>query len=120
MDSFSQREIEEFLNEAACMKDFNHPNVIRLLGRINLLPISAPESPSALLHTLHYFCVLSLLGVCLEADPGHFPRPMVILPFMKYGDLHSFLIRSRLAENPLVRYLPNNETRHLKSGLRLK
>lgn len=37
MDSFSQREIEEFLNEAACMKDFNHPNVIKLLGRRSLL-----------------------------------------------------------------------------------
>lgn len=80
MDSFSQREIEEFLNEAACMKDFNHPNVI------------------------------SLLGVCLEADSGRFPRPMVILPFMKYGDLHSFLLRSRLGENPL--FLPTQT--HLK------
>ncbi|MCI4376703.1 hypothetical protein PGIGA_G00191410 [Pangasianodon gigas] len=74
LDNFSQREIEEFLNEAACMKDFNHPNVIRLLG------------------------------VCLDVGPGHFPRPMVILPFMKYGDLHSFLLRSRLGESPL--YLP--------------
>ncbi|XP_076830010.1 tyrosine-protein kinase Mer [Brachyhypopomus gauderio] len=74
LDNFSQREIEEFLNEAACMKDFNHPNVIRLLG------------------------------VCLEVGPGHFPKPMVILPFMKYGDLHSFLLRSRLGDSPL--YLP--------------
>uniref|UniRef100_A0AAQ6AP30 receptor protein-tyrosine kinase n=1 Tax=Amphiprion ocellaris TaxID=80972 RepID=A0AAQ6AP30_AMPOC len=74
LDSFSQREIEEFLNEAACMKDFNHPNVIRLLG------------------------------VCLEVGSGHFPKPMVILPFMKYGDLHSFLLRSRLGESPL--FLP--------------
>uniref|UniRef100_A0A2K5MDR5 receptor protein-tyrosine kinase n=1 Tax=Cercocebus atys TaxID=9531 RepID=A0A2K5MDR5_CERAT len=32
LDNFSQREIEEFLSEAACMKDFSHPNVIRLLG----------------------------------------------------------------------------------------
>lgn len=32
VDNFSQREIEEFLSEAACMKDFSHPNVIRLLG----------------------------------------------------------------------------------------
>ncbi|KAF7220086.1 tyrosine-protein kinase Mer isoform X1 [Nothobranchius furzeri] len=70
LDSFSQREIEEFLNEAACMKDFDHPNVIRLLG------------------------------VCLEEISGHFPKPMVILPFMKYGDLHSFLLRSRLEASP--------------------
>ncbi|XP_068184094.1 tyrosine-protein kinase Mer [Antennarius striatus] len=74
LDSFSQREIEEFLNEAACMKDFNHPNVIRLLG------------------------------VCLEVDSGRFPKPMVILPFMKYGDLHSFLLRSRHGENSV--FLP--------------
>lgn len=32
VDNFSQREIEEFLSEAACMKDFDHPNVIKLLG----------------------------------------------------------------------------------------
>ncbi|XP_041714976.1 tyrosine-protein kinase Mer [Coregonus clupeaformis] len=74
LDNFSQREIEEFLNEAACMKDFDHPNVIRLLG------------------------------VCLEAGSGHFPKPMVILPFMRYGDLHSFLLRSRLGDCPL--FLP--------------
>ncbi|KAM6997945.1 tyrosine-protein kinase Mer [Tautogolabrus adspersus] len=74
LDSFSQKEIEEFLNEAACMKDFNHPNVIRLLG------------------------------VCLEVGSVNFPKPMVILPFMRYGDLHSFLLRSRLGESPL--FLP--------------
>uniref|UniRef100_A0A4W5KM87 receptor protein-tyrosine kinase n=1 Tax=Hucho hucho TaxID=62062 RepID=A0A4W5KM87_9TELE len=74
LDNFSQREIEEFLNEAACMKDFDHPNVIRLLG------------------------------VCLEAGSCHFPKPMVILPFMRYGDLHSFLLRSRLGDSPL--FLP--------------
>ncbi|MEQ2241022.1 hypothetical protein ILYODFUR_021111, partial [Ilyodon furcidens] len=74
LDSFSQREIEEFLNEAACMKDFNHPNVIKLRG------------------------------VCLDVGSGHFPKPMVILPFMKHGDLHSFLLRSRLKESPF--FLP--------------
>ncbi|CAG6017493.1 unnamed protein product [Menidia menidia] len=74
LEHFSQREIEEFLNEAACMKDFDHPNVIKLLG------------------------------VCLETGSGHFPKPMVILPFMKYGDLHSFLLRTRLGESPM--FLP--------------
>ncbi|KAM3852222.1 tyrosine-protein kinase Mer isoform 2-T2 [Vipera latastei] len=66
LDSFSQREIEEFLREAACMKDFDHPNVIKLLG------------------------------VCIEQSSQQVPKPMVILPFMKYGDLHSFLLRLRL------------------------
>uniref|UniRef100_A0A452HLD9 receptor protein-tyrosine kinase n=1 Tax=Gopherus agassizii TaxID=38772 RepID=A0A452HLD9_9SAUR len=65
LEDFSQREIEEFLSEAACMKDFDHPNVIRLLG------------------------------VCIELSSRQVPKPMVVLPFMKYGDLHSFLLRSR-------------------------
>ncbi|XP_057289096.1 tyrosine-protein kinase Mer isoform X1 [Pezoporus wallicus] len=70
LDNFSHREIEEFLSEAACMKDFDHPNVIKLLG------------------------------VCIELSSQQVPRPMVILPFMKYGDLHSFLLRSRLEMAP--------------------
>ncbi|NXS47233.1 MERTK kinase, partial [Balaeniceps rex] len=70
LDNFSQREIEEFLSEAACMKDFDHPNVIKLLG------------------------------VCIELSSQQVPKPMVILPFMKYGDLHSFLLRSRLQVAP--------------------
>ncbi|XP_041610722.1 tyrosine-protein kinase Mer isoform X2 [Vulpes lagopus] len=70
LDNFSQREIEEFLSEAACMKDFNHPNVIRLLG------------------------------VCIELSSQGIPKPMVILPFMKYGDLHTYLLYSRLDTGP--------------------
>ncbi|XP_036291916.1 tyrosine-protein kinase Mer [Pipistrellus kuhlii] len=66
LDNFSQREIEEFLSEAACMKDFSHPNVI------------------------------GLLGVCIEMGSQGTPKPMVILPFMKYGDLHTYLLYSRL------------------------
>ncbi|XP_015442943.2 tyrosine-protein kinase Mer [Pteropus alecto] len=70
LDSFSQREIEEFLSEAACMKDFRHPNVIRLLG------------------------------VCIEMGSQGTPKPMVVLPFMKYGDLHTYLLYSRLDTGP--------------------
>lgn len=169
MDNFSQREIEEFLNEAACMKDFNHPNVIRLLGKmlvfgycmsseemllasqyakmINknqwaLVSIMFLTTLYTYMHTLYIlqfynfrstwlaqlmkdFCwsqgsvqanwvvmlehiLFSFLfwpihtGVCLDVGPGHFPKPMVILPFMRYGDLHSFLLRSRLESSPLV------------------
>ncbi|XP_045684645.1 tyrosine-protein kinase Mer [Phyllostomus hastatus] len=74
LDSFSQREIEEFLSEAACMKDFSHPNVIRLLG------------------------------VCIEMGSQGSPKPMVILPFMKYGDLHTYLLYSRLEAGS--KYIP--------------
>ncbi|XP_020843213.1 tyrosine-protein kinase Mer isoform X1 [Phascolarctos cinereus] len=70
LDNFSQSEIEEFLSEAACMKDFDHPNVI------------------------------GLLGVCLEMSSQRIPKPMVILPFMKYGDLHTYLLYSRLETGP--------------------
>lgn len=30
------------------------------------------------------------------------PKPMVILPFMKYGDLHTFLLYSRIETRPKV------------------
>lgn len=48
------------------------------------------------------FAYLIPSGVCLEVESERFPKPMVILPFMKYGDLHSFLLRSRLGESPVV------------------
>ncbi|XP_078287093.1 LOW QUALITY PROTEIN: tyrosine-protein kinase receptor UFO-like [Rhinoraja longicauda] len=69
----TRTEMEDFLREAVCMKEFDHPNVMRLLG------------------------------VCLQNNENEgYPSPVVILPFMKHGDLHSFLLSSRLGENPLV------------------
>uniref|UniRef100_UPI00398ED89B tyrosine-protein kinase receptor UFO n=1 Tax=Pristiophorus japonicus TaxID=55135 RepID=UPI00398ED89B len=71
----TRTEMEDFLREAVCMKEFDHPNVMRLLG------------------------------VCLQNHENEgFPSPVVILPFMKHGDLHSFLLYSRLGESPV--YLP--------------
>ncbi|CAJ1074948.1 tyrosine-protein kinase receptor TYRO3 [Xyrichtys novacula] len=70
-DVTSSGDIEQCLKEAAYMKDFHHPNVIQLIG------------------------------VSLHRRPGQrLPIPMVILPFMKHGDLHTFLLLSRLGENP--------------------
>lgn len=46
-------------------------------------------------------CVI-FAGVCIELSSQQVPKPMVILPFMKYGDLHSFLLRSRLEMAPQV------------------
>ncbi|KAM3870919.1 tyrosine-protein kinase receptor TYRO3 [Diretmus argenteus] len=70
-DITSSSDIEQCLKEAAYMKDFHHPNVIQLIG------------------------------VSLHRRPGQrLPVPMVILPFMKHGDLHTFLLLSRLGEQP--------------------
>ncbi|XP_001372007.3 tyrosine-protein kinase receptor UFO isoform X1 [Monodelphis domestica] len=71
----TRSEMEDFLSEAVCMKEFDHPNVMRLIG------------------------------VCLQgSDCEGFPSPVVILPFMKHGDLHSFLLYSRLGDQPM--FLP--------------
>ncbi|XP_053124337.1 tyrosine-protein kinase receptor UFO isoform X2 [Hemicordylus capensis] len=71
----TRSEMEDFLSEAVCMKDFDHPNVMKLIG------------------------------VCLQnTESEGYPSPVVILPFMKHGDLHSFLLYSRLGESPM--YLP--------------
>ncbi|KAF7692691.1 hypothetical protein HF521_010301 [Silurus meridionalis] len=72
----TRTEMEDFLREAACMKEFDHQNVMRLLG------------------------------VCLQTvESEGFPSPVVILPYMKHGDLHSYLLYSRLGESPV--YLPS-------------
>lgn len=70
-DITSSCDIEQCLKEAAYMKDFHHANVIQLIG------------------------------VSLHRRPGQrLPIPMVVLPFMKHGDLHTFLLLSRLGEHP--------------------
>ncbi|XP_068456200.1 tyrosine-protein kinase receptor TYRO3-like [Clinocottus analis] len=70
-DITSSGDIEQCLKEAAYMKDFHHPNVIQLIG------------------------------VSLHRRPvQRLPIPMVVLPFMKHGDLHTFLLLSRLGEHP--------------------
>ncbi|XP_028818822.1 tyrosine-protein kinase receptor UFO [Denticeps clupeoides] len=72
----TRTEMEDFLREAACMKDFDHQNVMRLLG------------------------------VCLQTvESEGYPSPVVILPYMKHGDLHSYLLYSRLGDSPV--YLPS-------------
>ncbi|KAM3616369.1 uncharacterized protein V6R79_016901 [Siganus canaliculatus] len=72
----TRSEMEDFLREAACMKEFDHANVMRLLG------------------------------VCLQTvESEGYPSPVVILPYMKHGDLHSYLLYSRLGDWPI--YLPS-------------
>lgn len=65
------------------------------------------DSCRLLSHLLTAVCPVpdSLLspGVSLRSRAkGRLPIPMVILPFMKHGDLHAFLLASRIGENPFV------------------
>ncbi|XP_029932442.1 tyrosine-protein kinase receptor TYRO3 isoform X2 [Myripristis murdjan] len=68
----SQEDLHEFLREAELMKNFDHDNVVRLLG------------------------------VTLEREQdSSLPVPLVILPFMKHGDLRRFLIATRYGDIPM-------------------
>ncbi|KAG2469481.1 UFO kinase, partial [Polypterus senegalus] len=49
--------------------------------------------------------VKTMKSVCLQnVESEGYPSPVVILPFMKHGDLHSYLLYSRLGDSP--HYLP--------------
>ncbi|XP_063042441.1 tyrosine-protein kinase receptor TYRO3 isoform X2 [Engraulis encrasicolus] len=68
----SQEDLETFLKEAEIMRDFDHENVV------------------------------NLLGVSLEQDgESSIPVPLVILPFLKHGDLRRFLIATRYGDIPM-------------------
>lgn len=68
----NQEDLHEFLREADIMKNFDHENVVRLLG------------------------------VTLQREQDcPLPVPLVILPFMKHGDLRRFLIATRYGEIPM-------------------
>ncbi|KAM7365894.1 hypothetical protein PAMP_015375 [Pampus punctatissimus] len=68
----SQEDLHEFLSEAEIMKNFDHDNVVRLLG------------------------------VTLEREQDSpLPVPLVILPYIKHGDLRRFLIATRYGDIPM-------------------
>lgn len=67
-----QEDLHEFLREAEIMKSFDHDNVVRLLG------------------------------VTLQREQDSpVPVPLVILPYMKHGDLRRFLIATRYGDIPM-------------------
>ncbi|XP_028996065.1 tyrosine-protein kinase Mer [Betta splendens] len=67
-----RKDLQEFLREAEMMKNFDHENVVRLLG------------------------------VTLHREPDSpLPIPLVLLPYMKHGDLRRFLIATRYGDIPM-------------------
>uniref|UniRef100_A0A8D0H596 receptor protein-tyrosine kinase n=1 Tax=Sphenodon punctatus TaxID=8508 RepID=A0A8D0H596_SPHPU len=75
-----------------------------------LPPRERETTPQNCILWLQGLCLTTTLlflpsGVCLQNTDGEgYPSPVVILPFMKHGDLHSFLLYSRLGDTPM--YLP--------------
>ncbi|KAI4900973.1 hypothetical protein NFI96_011876 [Prochilodus magdalenae] len=69
---YSQDDLQSFLKEAEIMRHFDHDNVVKLLG------------------------------VALEnEEDSSIPVPLVILPFLKHGDLRRFLIATRYGDIPM-------------------
>nr|XP_057923910.1 tyrosine-protein kinase receptor TYRO3 isoform X2 [Doryrhamphus excisus] len=69
---YSQEDLVEFLREAEIMKNFNHKNVVQLLG----VTLQREQDPQVI-------------------------NPMVILPYMKHGDLQRFLTATRYGDIPM-------------------
>ena len=67
--SFSHEELEDFLKEGLRMKDFDHPNVMRLIGIGYGRPVDQ-ESESGVV-------------------------PVCVLPYMARGDLKRYLMEGR-------------------------
>ncbi|KAG9274139.1 tyrosine-protein kinase receptor TYRO3-like [Astyanax mexicanus] len=69
---YSHDDLQSFLKEAEIMQHFDHENVVKLLG------------------------------VTLEREEdSSIPVPLVILPFLKHGDLRRFLIATRYGDIPM-------------------
>ncbi|XP_028285497.1 ephrin type-A receptor 3 isoform X2 [Parambassis ranga] len=78
---YNQEDLHEFLREAEIMKNFDHDNVVRLLG----VTLQREEDSSL-------------------------PVPLVILPYMKHGDLRRFLIATRFGDLPI--FVPHQSLLH--------
>ncbi|KAJ8405378.1 hypothetical protein AAFF_G00318510 [Aldrovandia affinis] len=70
----SLEDLESFLKEAEIMQNFDHDNVVKLLG------VALKQE---------------------QEQDSSVPVPMVLMPFMKHGDLRRFLIATRYGDVPM-------------------
>ena len=80
--STRRREARLFLDEALRMREFDHPNILRLIG----------------------ICI----DDCSESGQGQ-GQPLVVLPYMQHGDLLAFLrdenrVRTRRTDQLLTNF----------------
>lgn len=53
----TRSEMEDFLREAACMKEFDHPNVMRLLGELAFLLLGMSKVGNFELQKVVFFLI---------------------------------------------------------------
>lgn len=53
----TRSEMEDFLREAACMKEFDHPNVMRLLGELAILLLGMSKVGNFELQKVVFFLI---------------------------------------------------------------
>lgn len=53
----TRSEMEDFLREAACMKEFDHPNVMRLLGELAVLLLGMSKVGNFELQKVVFFLI---------------------------------------------------------------
>ncbi|CAG2171623.1 unnamed protein product, partial [Oppiella nova] len=92
--------VSDFEREASLMSDFDHQNILKLLG---VYLVSDFEREASLMSDFDHQNILKLLGVCAVGKPM-----CLLIEYMGRGDLNEFL-RSCSPSNYIIR-APNSDS----------